>query len=122
MMKSQLTPVSLAISIATIVTLVGASFGIVKVEGEPPEREKTLLEERVESARQIRDALAKPIPPPEPLTPVTAKVERKPPTVAAVKANRPSVGKQARDAFAQHETGPAENETGPAENVGDGIR
>jgi hypothetical protein len=37
---------------------------------------KTLLEERIETARQIRRAIETPIPPPEPLPPITAKPAR----------------------------------------------
>jgi hypothetical protein len=38
------------------------------------EQEKTLLNERIESAREIKRALARPVPPPEPLPPITAKL------------------------------------------------
>jgi hypothetical protein len=37
---------------------------------------KTLLDERIETARQIRRAIETPIPPPEPLPPITAKPAR----------------------------------------------
>ena len=62
------------------------------------EIEKTLLDTRVESSREIRQALAKPIPRPEPLGPVTAKLAR---SIEATKlAATPKLSKQARDAFA----------------------
>ena len=38
------------------------------------EREKTVLNGRIESAREIRRALARPVPPPDPLPPITAKL------------------------------------------------
>ena len=38
------------------------------------QQEKTLISERIESAREIRRALARPVPPPDPLPPITAKL------------------------------------------------
>jgi hypothetical protein len=38
--------------------------------------EKTVLDQRIASARQIREALSRPLPPPEPLPPITAKVAK----------------------------------------------
>jgi hypothetical protein len=62
------------------------------------EIEKTLLDYRVESSREIRQALAKPIPRPEPLGPITAKLAR---SMEATKlAAKPKLSKQAADAFA----------------------
>jgi hypothetical protein len=62
------------------------------------EIEKTLLDYRVESSREIRQALSKPIPRPEPLGPITAKLAR---SVEAPKlAAKPKLSKQATDAFA----------------------
>jgi hypothetical protein len=65
------------------------------------EIEKTLLDTRVESSREIRQALLKPIPRPEPLGPITAKLAR---SIEATKlAAKPKLPKQARDAFASTE-------------------
>ena len=62
------------------------------------EIEKTLLDYRVESSREIRQALSKPIPRPEPLGPITAKLAR---SMEATKlAAQPKLSNQARDAFA----------------------
>lgn len=86
--------------------LIGAALGLMKVVETSAgvavysEREKTQLDLRVESAREIREALAKPIPLPEPLPPMAAKFERATPTVAAVAPKRPTVLRQARAAFA----------------------
>ena len=38
------------------------------------EQEKTVLNQRLESAREIRQALARPVPPPDPLPPINAKL------------------------------------------------
>jgi hypothetical protein len=39
-----------------------------------PAREKTVLYERIAAAREVKEALRRPIPRPEPLGPITAKV------------------------------------------------
>jgi len=62
------------------------------------EIEKTLLDYRVESSREIRQALSKPIPRPEPLGPITAKLARS--LEATTLAAKPKLSKQAADAFA----------------------
>ena len=58
--------------------IVGYGFTKVTVASEEAtrrsEQEKTVLAERIESAREIRRALARPVPPPDPLPPVTAKL------------------------------------------------
>ena len=65
------------------------------------EIEKTLLDHRVESSREIRQALLKPIRRPEPLGPITAKLARSvEPTKLVAK---PKLSKEARDAFASGE-------------------
>lgn len=38
--------------------------------------EKTVLDQRIASAREIREALSRPLPPVEPLPPITAKVAK----------------------------------------------
>ena len=71
--------------------------------GREPGAAKSRLEERVQTAREIRAALAKPIPPPAPLPPITAKlahpIETKPVARAETKTKR--IPKEAWDAFAQ---------------------
>jgi hypothetical protein len=77
---------------------------------ELEERTPTVLDLQVKTSREIREALAKPIPRPDPLLPITAKVERpltakveRPQgkvTVAAAKSDRLKVLKPAQDAFA----------------------
>ena len=58
-------------SALVVVMAIGLARALVD---DPAGREaKTLLDERIETARQIRRALATPIPPPEPLEPITAK-------------------------------------------------
>jgi hypothetical protein len=57
-----------------VVMAVGLARALIDV---PAGRQaKTLLDERIETARQIRRALATPVPPPEPLEPITAKPAR----------------------------------------------
>src|SRR4029078_6124671 len=63
---------------AALVSCSGLSLAVVINAGaglsQTAEIEKTLLDTRVESSREIRQALAKPIPRPEPLGPITAKL------------------------------------------------
>src|SRR5215218_8060458 len=58
--------------------IIGYGFTKVTMASEEATRraqqEKTLLNERIESAREIRRALARPVPPPDPLPPITAKL------------------------------------------------
>jgi hypothetical protein len=66
-------------------------------------REKTILDERIATAQEIKQALRKPIPGPEPLPPITAKPERAPSKVASAPekaTRRRTLSKEARDAFA----------------------
>src|SRR5687767_2001266 len=66
---------------------------------------KTKLEERIETARQIRRALATPIPPPEPLQPIAAKTARSQNTTPAEgdELNKPNLSRGARDSWARGE-------------------
>jgi hypothetical protein len=66
-------------------------------------REKTVLDERIATAREIRDILSKPQPPIEPLPPITAKLANPaPPKVVGLDSKRKTIRlpKEARDAFA----------------------
>jgi len=67
------------------------------------EREKTILDERIASAREIKTALSKPIAPPAPLPPITAKrANPVPSAVAAIseKPKKPKLSPTARNALA----------------------
>jgi hypothetical protein len=88
----------LACAAIGLALMVQASAGL----PQQAEREKTLLDLRVESSREIRQALAKPIPPPEPLPPLTARAAQALGGALAAKPQR-KLGKEARDAFASSE-------------------
>lgn len=90
--------------------LAGIAFGLTAVMKAAPgtapqtQRERTLLDVRVESAREIRRALAKPVPHPAPLPPVTTRVTRAlGRTVVASYRHHPQLMDVARDAFANME-------------------
>ena len=77
---------------------------------DPAGREaKTHLDERIETAREIRRALATPIPPPEPLQPITAKPlhGQNPKRVGGDDSNEPrkapKLSRGARDAMAREQ-------------------
>lgn len=78
------------------------------------ERGKTILDLRVESVRDIRRALATPVPPPEPLGPIRTKAANAlgGPKKIAAERGRPRLGSGARDAFASGDMG--SYSTGPA--------
>jgi hypothetical protein len=73
-------------------------------ESAESKRETTRLEERINSAREIRAALSKPQPPIPPLPPITAKLAHqlpKPTKVVGMDNKKPiRLPKEARDAFA----------------------
>jgi hypothetical protein len=68
--------------LGVLALVVGYGFTKVTVASEEAarrsEQEKTVLAERIESAREIRRALARPVPPPDPLPPITAKPANSP--------------------------------------------
>jgi hypothetical protein len=83
-----------ACSSLSLAVVIGAGAGL----SQPVETEKTLLDHRVESSREIRQALLRPVPRPEPLGPITATLARRvEPTKLVAK---PKLSKEARDAFA----------------------
>jgi len=89
-------------SAVVIVVAIGIVSMLRRGDAEPGSS-KTLLAERIETARQIREALARPIPPPEPLGPIKAKPARE---LAKAPDNRntasvPKLSRSARDAMAQ---------------------
>jgi hypothetical protein len=71
------------------------------------ERTKSPLELRIESAREVRTALSKPIPASQPLPPITAKLEKPVAKVAAARpASRRTAMRQARQLFANVDPSP----------------
>jgi hypothetical protein len=90
--------------------LMGAALGltvIVRPTNELPQqaqREPTLLDQRIDSAREIRAALAKPLPRSEPLPSITARVTHVVGSrVVASKVDRRKLMDEARGAFASIE-------------------
>ena len=109
MIKGRGVPFALAVyfaAIGTLLTCAGVGIGqVVKASAglsqQAGERDKTLVELRAESAREIRHALAKPLPRPEPLSPITARVAHVAGSVVvASRTDRQKLMDQARDAFA----------------------
>jgi hypothetical protein len=86
----------------------GAAYGYSNMtfedagNGARSQRETTILDQRLASAREIKHALRKPIPRPEPLTPIAAKPARALSEVAVApeKPKHRSLSNEARDAFA----------------------
>ena len=76
------------------------------------ERDKSLLERRLESAREIRQALAKPVPF-EPLSPVTAKVANAKDSEAS-NLSRLRLSQRARNALASSGSGFSHSQLTPA--------
>ena len=114
-------PSLLAIYFGIVGILVaGAGFGLTKIVdasagmARHSEREKSLLDERLATARNIKQMLAKPVPRPEPLAPISAKPEHAASKVAVTPA-RPKLSAEARDAMASTDF-PAQSRTRPADN------
>jgi hypothetical protein len=114
-------PSLLAIYFGIVGILVaGAGFGLTKIVdasagmARHSEREKSLLDERLATARNIKQMLAKPVPRPEPLAPITAKPEHAASKVAVTPA-RPKLSAEARDAMASTDF-PAQSRARPADN------
>jgi len=116
-------PSLLAIYFGIIGTLVaGAGLGLTKIVdastgmAHHSEREKSLLDERLATARSIKQVLAKPVPRPEPLAPITARPEHAALKVAAApQPARPKLPAEARDAMASTDF-PAQSGSRPANN------
>jgi hypothetical protein len=117
-------PSLLAIYFGVIGTLVaGAGLGLTKIVdasagmAHHSEREKSLLDERLATARSIKQVLAKPVPRPEPLAPITAKPEHAASKVAATpKPARPKLSAEARDAMASADvSAQSQLRSGPAD-------
>ena len=100
--------------VATLVGGIGAALAVVSasvVSHESAARTKTPFELQLESAREVRQALAKPIAAPQPLPPITAKLEKPVVKVAAVrpappKRNAEVAMRRARQVFASMEPPP----------------
>ena len=78
-------------------------IGWAAMEEQPPQKQLTHLDRAVATAREIREALAKPIPGPAPLPPITAKLaygQLKPNGKGAVAERGPVLPKAAVDAMA----------------------
>ena len=116
-------PSLLAIYFGIIGILVaGAGLGLTKIVdastgmARHSEREKSLLDERLATARNIKQALAKPVPRPEPLAPITAKPEHAAPKLAAaIKPGGARLSVTARDSMASVDF-PAQSQSRPAGN------
>ena len=116
-------PSLLAIYFGIIGILVaGAGLGLTKIVdastgmARHSEREKSLLDERLATARNIKQMLAKPVPRPEPLAPITAKPEHAASKVAATPTPaRSKLSAEARDAMASTDVS-AQVRSGPANN------
>jgi hypothetical protein len=92
--------------------LIGTAFGLNAIVTPTPtnelrqqaQREPTLLDQRIDSAREIRAALTKPLLRPAPLPPITVRVTHVVgPRVLASKVDRRKLMDEARGAFASIE-------------------
>jgi hypothetical protein len=115
-------PSLLAIYFGVIGTLVaGAGLGLTKIVdasagmAHHSEREKSLLDERLATARSIKQVLAKPVPRPEPRAPITAKPEHAAKLAAAPRPAQPKLSAEARGAMASTDVS-AQFRSGPANN------
>src|ERR1051325_1224439 len=101
-------PLSLFLSVfvgsAVIVVVAVAIVSILRRGDAEADSAKTLLANRIETARQIRQALAKPIPPPEPLGPIRAKPANQHAKAMDGNGALPKVSRAARNAMAQDNT------------------
>jgi hypothetical protein len=69
-------------------------------------REKTILAERIATAREIKEALGRPISRPEPLGPITAKLANPPASkTASTSGTKIKLPKAALDAMAMDQSG-----------------
>ena len=98
-----LTTISLLVGIALVCVGLGLT-AVVKAASalsQQTQRERTLLDFRMESSREIRQALAKPLPQPEPLPPITARLHHAAGfAVASINPDRRKLTDEAHSAFA----------------------
>ena len=121
MSRHSLLPMLSLYLIAAIVPCGLAGIGLVWLvsgaEGltTQPDPSKTVLDARIETAREIRRVLATPIPPPEPLGPIQFKAAS---TLGGAKkvvaAKRVRLPQEARDAFASGLSPSYEDRSAPA--------
>ena len=87
-----------------LTVVVKASTGM----SEASARDKTLVELQIESSREIRRALATPVPQPPPLPPITARPARDLRAIAAMQPRKPvqtKPSKEAMNAMAMDQSG-----------------
>ena len=104
--RSSVTVVSVyAGVVAALVGCLGIALAVVGTAAvsEPTPRAKTAFETKLDTAREIREALARPIPQPERLAPITSKPVRVATAKPAPRKPNPEVARQARQAFASIE-------------------
>lgn len=99
-----------SVVVATLVGGIGIALAMVSGSAgslEQSTRAKTPFEIQLQSAREVREALAKPVARPEPLAPITARLEKPVAKLAAVrpapKRNPELAMRQAQQAFANIE-------------------
>jgi len=113
-MSSRSSVLSLSVYVAVAATLVGGigialtAVTISVTSEESVARAKTPFEIQLDSAREVREALAKPIPAPEPLPKITAKLEKPLAKVVATRSAPPKRNtevamRESRRAFASIE-------------------
>jgi hypothetical protein len=90
---------------AALLVVIAVGLARALVDDPAGRAAKTKLDERIETAREIRKALATPIPPPEPLPPITAKPLRVPnaKAVDGDASKTPALSRSARDAMAREQ-------------------
>jgi hypothetical protein len=91
-------------ALAVTVGIGMVSYGLLAASARTESRrEKTVLDERIATAREIREILSRPQPPIEPLPPITAKLANPVPTKVVgmdTKQTPRRLPKEAMDAFA----------------------
>jgi hypothetical protein len=105
MQRSPLTVVLGSFLGAALLVVIAVGLARALVDDPAGKAAKTKLDERIETARQIRKALATPIPPPEPLQPITARPLRAQNTkgVEDDEAKTPTLSRSARDSMAREQ-------------------
>lgn len=91
---------------AALVAVIAVGLAQALIDDPAGKAAKTKLDERIESAREIRKALATPIPPPEPLQPITAKPLRGAQNTKSGDADEsktPALSRSARDSMAREQ-------------------
>jgi hypothetical protein len=113
----------LAIYVGVLTTvLVGVGYAFSQLEFETPEssaqaeREKTILDQRIASSREVKAALSRAIPPPEPLGPIKGKRTTPAPGAVASAENfkKSRISLAARNAMAMEQQPFESQRSGPA--------